>query len=65
MYELMPTIEATFPEQAIRGFATLMTHVCRLYTCGESSSVTESEGHELAESALYVLGYAEGSEQQT
>lgn len=46
-------------ERALRGFATLMTHVCNLYTCGESSSVSEAEAHELAESIFYVLGAAD------
>lgn len=44
-------------ERAMEGFTTLMAHICGLYTCGESSSVSELEGNELAESALYVLGF--------
>lgn len=39
-----------------RGFAQLMQHVCRLYTGGESSSVSAAEAAELASSVLYVLG---------
>ena len=52
-------------EQAMRGFAELMNHVCALFTCGESSSVSEFEGHELAESALYVLGLTDETTNQT
>ena len=44
-------------ELAMRGFAELMTHICRLYTLGESSSVSQQEGYELAESTLYTLGF--------
>ena len=44
-------------EEAACGFARLMAHICELYTCGESSSVSEFEGNELAASALYVLGF--------
>ena len=44
-------------ERAMRGFAALMTHVCRLYTLGGSSSVSQQEGYDLAESVLYVLGF--------
>lgn len=41
---------------AQRGFAALMQHICTLYTCGDSSSVSAEEGAQLAASALYVLG---------
>lgn len=43
-------------ERAMLGFSQVMTHVCRLYTGGESSSVSEFEGNQLAASVLYVLG---------
>ena len=39
-----------------RGFEQLMQHVCRLYTGGESNSVSAAEAAELASSVLYVLG---------
>lgn len=65
MNELLSIVEAAADERAIRGFAKLMTHICALYTCGESSSVSELEGHELAESALYVLGLTGETAQQT
>lgn len=56
MSDLVRIVESTATEQAMKGFAQLMRHVCTLYTFGESSSVSALEGHELAESALYVLG---------
>lgn len=43
-------------EASQRGFAKLMQHVCSLYTCGESSSVSAAEAAGLASSVLYVLG---------
>ncbi|MGN0072712.1 MAG: DUF6179 domain-containing protein, partial [Coriobacteriales bacterium] len=43
-------------EASQRGFAQLMQHVCRLYTCGDSSSVSGAEASQLASSVLYVLG---------
>ena len=65
MSDLQSIVESSATEQAMEGFAALMAHICALYTCGESSSVSELEGHELAESALYVLGLADGAELQT
>ena len=56
MRELLGMMGPVSTERAMEGFATLMTHVCELYTCGESSSVSKLEGYELAESVLYVLG---------
>lgn len=56
MSELLGIVEPAVTERAAEEFAVLMAHVCELYTCGESSSVSEFEGHELAESVLYVLG---------
>ena len=43
-------------EDAMRGFAVLIEHVVGLYTFGESCSVSESEGYQIASSVLYVLG---------
>lgn len=63
--ELFGIIEAVPSERAMRGFSRLMAHVCGLYTCGESSSVSEREGYELAESVLYVLGFGANDTQQT
>ena len=63
--EVLSIAEAAADEQAIGGFAELMGHICALYTCGESSSVSEFEAHELAESALYVLGLTDETAQQT
>jgi len=65
MNDLLGIVESAANEQAMRGFVELMNHICALFTCGESSSVSEFEGHELAESALYVLGLAEETTQQT
>ena len=65
MNDLLSIAEAAADEQAIRGFTKLMNHICALYTCGESSSVSEFEGLELAESALYVLGLTDETMQQT
>lgn len=65
MNDLVEIAESAATEQALKGFAELMAHVCRLYTCDESSSVSELEGHELAESVLYVLGLTGGTAQQT
>lgn len=45
-------------EAAMRGFAALMEHVAGLYTLGESCSLSEAEAHQIASSALYVLGLA-------
>ncbi|MGN0959641.1 MAG: DUF6179 domain-containing protein, partial [Coriobacteriales bacterium] len=50
----LPTEELLQASQ--RGFAQLMQHVCRLYTGGESNSVSAAEAAELASSVLYVLG---------
>jgi len=65
MNDLLGIVESAANEQAMRGFVELMNHICALFTCGESSSVSEFEGHELAESALYVLGLADETAQQT
>lgn len=65
MNGLLSNVEPTASEQAMKGFAKLMHHVCELYTCGESSSVSESEGYQIAESVLYVLGLNEKNVQQT
>ena len=65
MNDVTSIVEEAADEQAMRGFAELTGHICALYTCGESSSVSEFEGHELAESALYVLGLADETAQQT
>ena len=65
MSNLLSIVEGAATEKAAEGFAELMAHVCGLYTCGESSSVSEFEGHELAESILYVLGLTEETAQQT
>ena len=65
MNDLYDLIEPTATERAMQGFAELLTHVCRLYTCGQSSSVSEHEAHELAESALYVLGLTDETIPQT
>ena len=65
MNDLLSIAEAAADERAIRGFAKLMNHICALYTFGESSSVSEFEGRELAESALYVLGLTDETMQQT
>lgn len=65
MNDLLGIVESAANEQAMRGFAELMNHICTLYTCGESSSVSEFEGHELAESALYVLGLTDETTNQT
>lgn len=48
-------------EAAQQGFALLMQHLCQLYTCGESSSVSAAEAAELASSALYVLAGSQAS----
>ena len=64
MNDVLSIVEAVADERAMRGFARLMNHICALYTCSESSSVSESEAHELAESALYVLGLAGETTQQ-
>lgn len=63
--DLLSTVEPLENERAMAGFYELMAHVCNLYTCGESSSVSEFEGHELSESVLYVLGLTEATVQQT
>ena len=65
MTDLLSIVEPVATERAMQGFAALMAHVCGLYTCGESSSVSEFEAHELAESVLYVLGLADGTAEQT
>ena len=65
MTDLLSIVDPIRSEQALEGFAVLMRHVCELYTCGESSTVSESEGYELAESTLYVLGLSDESDQQT
>lgn len=65
MSDLLSIVKPIATERAMEGFAMLMTHVCELYTCGESASVSELEGHELAESVLYVLGLTEDTVQQT
>ena len=65
MSDLIGTVESAATARAMKGFAELMTQVCRLYTGGESSSVSESEGYELAESVLYVLGLTEDTVPQT
>ncbi|MDD6651368.1 MAG: DUF6179 domain-containing protein [Eggerthellales bacterium] len=41
---------------AQENFAELMVHVCNLFTCGESGSVSAAEATDLANSVLYVLG---------
>ena len=64
MSNLLNIVEPVATEEAMQGFATLMTHVCELYTCGESSSVSEFEGRELAESILYVLGLTDETAQE-
>ena len=65
MNDLLGIIEPVATERAMRGFAELVSHICGLYTCGESSSVSAYEGRELAESALYVLGLNDATAQQT
>lgn len=65
MNDVLSIVESAANEQAMAGFAKLMNHICMLFTCGESSSVSEFEGRELAESALYVLGLADETAQQT
>lgn len=65
MSDLLSIVESDATERAMEGFVVLMTHICELYTCGESSSVSEFEGHELAESALYVLGLTDETAQET
>lgn len=65
MNDLLGIIEPVATERAMRGFAELMSHICELYTCGESSSVSAYEGRVLAESALYVLGLNDGTVKQT
>ena len=65
MSDLARIIDSAATERTMEGFAELMTHICGLYTCGESSSVSELEGHELAESALFVLGLNENTVWQT
>ena len=65
MSNLLAILEEASMERAAEGFGALMSHVCRLYTCGESSSVSEREGYELAESTLYVLGLSDDTVQQT
>ena len=65
MSDLLSIVKPVANEQAIKGFAVLMAHICELYTYGESSSVSELEAHDLAESALYVLGLTDETEQQT
>jgi hypothetical protein len=65
MSDLMSIVETIDTKRAMEGFASLMAHVCELYTCGESSSVSEFEGRELAESVLYVLGLTDETVQQT
>lgn len=57
MSDALSIIASFESELAMRGFAELMTHICRLYTLGESTSVSQQEGHELAESTLYTLGF--------
>lgn len=64
MNDVLSIVESAANEQAMAGFAKLMNHICMLFTCGESSSVSEFEGRELAESALYVLGLADETAQQ-
>ena len=44
-------------ERALREMRRHLDHICQLYTLGESSSVSQQEGYELAESTLYVLGF--------
>lgn len=61
--DIIAAIPAT--EKAIAGFYVLMTHVYALYTCGESSSISESEAYNMAESVLYVLGLTEETVQET
>ena len=63
MNKLMSIDEYDINEKAMKGFAELMSHVCRLYTCSESSSVSEYEGHRIAESILYVLDFDESNTQ--
>lgn len=57
MNNLLLSLGSFGDERAMRGFAELMTHLCHLYTLGDSSSVSQQEGYDLAESALYVLGF--------
>lgn len=54
--ELAAQQDPASAERAMMGFAQVMTHVFWLYTGGESSSVSELEGNQLAASVLYVLG---------
>ena len=65
MSDLLSIVECIATDKAMEGFSKLMGHVCRLYACGESSSVSELEGHELAESVLYVMGMADETAAQT
>jgi len=65
MSELQAIVLGTSDERALAGFAELMTHVFGLYTFGESSSVSEAEAEELAESALYVLGLRDDTVTET
>lgn len=65
MSNLLSVIESVATERAMEGFTTLMAHICMLYTCSESSSVSEFEAYELAESALYVLGLTNDTADET
>ena len=56
MNDTLAVLSESFSEDVMRGFATLMEHVVGLYTFGDSCSVSESEGYQIASSVLYVLG---------
>lgn len=65
MSDLLEIAGNEMSERAMEGFGVLMAHVCRLYTYGESGSVSESEAYKLAESVLYVLGLTDETVPQT
>lgn len=56
MNNVLAPLAESASEDAMHGFAVLMEHVAGLYTFGESCSVSESEGYQIASSVLYVLG---------
>lgn len=56
MNNVLAPLAESANEDAMRGFAVLIEHVVGLYTFGESCSVSESEGYQIASSVLYVLG---------
>ena len=57
MSKILLGLSSLESELAMQGFAKLLAHICQLYTLGESSSVSQQEGYDLAESTLYTLGF--------